>query len=143
MELVCNLQDNEMITFFQDLQLPDNPLNGRQLDSAASMAEIYQSLRTRKPFLFELRGENGFMLTIGFAGDTGSAQHSPCDGSPPYLMAISDEIVKEGDCVAFLAGNTPTPIPRRFCLPISTVEQIICEFIESGEKFKKVTWEEI
>lgn len=107
------------------------------------MAEIYRSLDGRKPFLFELRGETGFMLTVGFAGDSGSVQYSPSDGSPPYLMAVLDGDAENEICVEFLAGNTPTPIPQRFCLPISVVERIIHEFIERGARPGAVSWEEI
>jgi hypothetical protein len=107
------------------------------------MAEIYDGLKDRKPFLFELRGDNGFMLTVGFAGDKGSVQYSPCNGSPPYVMAVSDENVDGEKCVEFLAGNTPTPISRRFCLPIRVVERIVREFIERGETSEFVGWEEI
>lgn len=132
-----------MTAVFQDLQRPDNPLNGSQLIVAASLLDMCRSLKGRKPFLFELRGDNGFMLTIGFAGNVGSVQHSPCDGSPPYLMAISDEHMEDSKCLQFLAGDTPTPIPLRFCLPIAVVERIAHEFIEGGRRSEAVNWEEI
>src|SRR5262245_42216775 len=138
--LACHLQVSKMTVVFQDLQQPGNPLNGRKLNSVVSMVAIYYGLRGRKPFLFELRGVAGFMLTVGFAGCSGSVQYSPCNGSPPYLMAVSDEEAEEGHCVEFLAGNSPTPIPRRFCLPISLVERIVREFIERGEKSSAVSW---
>ncbi len=132
-----------MRVIFQDLQQPDNPVNGKRLECAVAMMEVFQSLSGRKPFLFELRGENGFMLMVGFAGNCGSVQYSPSDGSPPYLMAVPDDVVDDGNFVEFLAGNTPTPIARRFCLPIEQIEKIAYDFIEQGDKSGEVTWEEI
>jgi hypothetical protein len=132
-----------MTVVFQDLQEVNNPLNGRQLKSAASMAELWYDLGGRKPFLFELRGDNGFMLTVGYAGDTGSVQYSSCDGSRPYLLATSDESMEDSTYVEFLAGNTPTPIPRRFCLPIGLLAGIFREFVERGERSGSLAWEEI
>ena len=132
-----------MKVVFEDLQESENPLNGKAFESAAAVSDTLQTLRDRKPFLVELRGDNGSMLTVGVAGDVGSVQYSPGDGSPPYHMAVSDEETEEGKFVEFLAGNTPTPIPRRFCLPISLVERIVREFIEREEKSRAVNWEEI
>jgi hypothetical protein len=132
-----------MTAIFQDLQQPENPLNGRQVNSAISIAEICRGLSKRKPFLFELRGDNGFMLTVGFAGNIGSVQYSRCDGLPPYLMAVSSEVIEAGESVDFLAGNTPTPIPRRFCLAFDLVERIASEFVEHGKKSAVVSWEDV
>ncbi len=54
-----------MSVTFHDLQQLDNPMNGARLETVAAITELFRSLRERKPFLFELRGSNGFMLTIG------------------------------------------------------------------------------
>ncbi len=132
-----------MSATFHDLQQLDNPMNGTRLETAATIAELFRSLRDRKPFLFELSGDNGFMLTIGFAGNCGSVQYSPSDGSPPYLVAVADDAVDDGKLVEFLAGNTPTPIPRRFCLPTDQVEKIAAEFLTRGGKSTAVAWEGI
>jgi len=82
---------DSMSLTFEDLQQLDNPMNGAHLETVAAIAELFRSLRERKPFLFELRGDNGFMLTVGFAGNCGSMQYSPSNGSPPYLMAVADD----------------------------------------------------
>jgi hypothetical protein len=132
-----------MSVTFHDLQQLDNPMNGARLETVAAITELFRSLRERKPFLFELRGSNGFMLTIGFAGNCGSVQYSPRDGSPPYLMAVADDAVDDGKFVEFLAGNTPTPIPRRFCLPTDQVEKIAAEFLTHGGKSGAIAWEGI
>jgi len=84
-----------------------------------------------------------FKLTVGFGGSFGSVQYSPIDGSPPYLVAVADDPVDDGKFVEFLAGNTPTPISQRFCLPIVQVEKIAAEFLAHGGKSEAVPWEEI
>jgi hypothetical protein len=128
---------------FQDLQRIDNPMNGTALESAAALAELFGSLDTRKPFLFELRGNDGFMLTVGFAGDHGCVQYGSSDGSPPYLLALTEAPADGSQFIEFLAGDTPTPIPRRFCLPIKQVEEIAIHFLVSGGRSSAVPWEEI
>ena len=132
-----------MSVTFQDLQQLDNPMNGIRLQSEAALAGLFRSLSSRKPFLFELRGDNDFMLTIGFAANCGSVQYSPDDGAPPYLMAVAENAVDDGKSVEFLAGNTPTPMPGRFCQPISQVEKIAAEFLKHGVKSAAGSWEQI
>lgn len=132
------------IVHFIDLQEPDSPLSGKAVESAASMSAIYQSLSGRKPFLFELRRDSGSMLTVGFSSDRGCVQYSSSDGSPPYFMAVSDgDSEIEDEYIQFLAGNTPTPIPIRYSLPMSLVERITAEFIDNGERLQAVAWEAI
>ena len=128
---------------FQDMQQLDNPMNGRCFANAPEIASFFQSLAGRQPFLFELRGENGFMLTIGFANDRGSVQYCSNDGLPPYLMALSNDAEDEDGGVEFLAGNTPTPISQRFCLPMQRVEEIVQHFVMVGGRSDAVFWEEI
>ena len=102
-----------------------------------------RSFDGRKPFLFELRRDNGLMLTVGFAGDRGCVQYSSSDGSPPYLLAVVEDPTDGGQFVEFLAGDTPTAISRRFCLPIEQVQEIAVHFLASGERTGAVLWEEI
>jgi hypothetical protein len=130
-----------MMAVFQDMEQAANPMNGTRLASPVGIGAFFHSLAGRKPFMFELRGENGFMLTIGIAADCGTVQYSPSGGLPPYMMAVGDEI-DEG-VVEFLAGGTPTPIPKRFCLPLYRVQKIVQDFLTHGDKSDAVTWEEI
>ena len=131
-----------MNVVFQDLQQLNNRMNNTSLATASEIASLFRSLVGRKPFMFMLNGENGFMLTIGFANDCASVQYSASDGSPPYLMAVTNEF-DDGEFVEFLAGNTPTPIPRRFCLPTEQVLGIASAFVERGARPNAVVWEEI
>lgn len=131
-----------MNAVFQDLQQLDNPLNGTRLATAPEIASLFRSFIGRQPFLFSLCGENGFMLTIGFADDCASVQYSSSDGLPPYFMAVADE-GDDGEFVEFLAGHTPTPIPRRFCLPVERIAEIANAFVTNGIKSDAVHWEEI
>ena len=128
---------------FRDLQEPDNSMNGRTLSTAPEVESLFESLAERDPFLFELCGSNGFVLTIGLANGSGTVQHSSIDGSPPHYMAISNAGEEEDGYIEFLAGNTPTPIPRRFCLPIEQVQEIAVEFLLNEAKSESVRWEAI
>lgn len=132
-----------MNAIFKDLQEQDCPFNGTCLRTAPEFTALLRSLKGRKPFMFVLSGDNGFVLTIGLAKDCASVQYSSSHGLPPYLEAVNDNVVEEAECVEFLAGGTPTPIPRRFCLPIEQVERIASDFIVNGCRSEAVRWEEI
>lgn len=127
---------------FQDMEQLANPMNGASLTNSTQLATFFHSLVGREPFMFELHGENGFMLTVGLAADCGTVQYSSSEGLPPYLMARSDE-TDEDEFVEFLAGGTPTPIPKRFCLPLDHVQKIVQDFLTHGETSNAVEWEEI
>ena len=126
---------------FQDMEEVDNPMNGRSV-TMDQVDSFLRSLAGREPFMFELHGDHKSVLTIGLADDCASVQYSREDGLPPYVMAARDAI-DEGDFVEFLAGGTPTPIPRRFCLPLDHVRRIVQEFLCNGEKSDCVQWEEV
>jgi hypothetical protein len=132
-----------MSLIFQDLQQLNNPMNGMRINNESEMASLFQSLKTRKPFIFELHSSNRFMMTIGLAPDCGSVQFSSEDGLPPYWTAISENAVDDEAFVEFLAGNTPTPISQRYCLPIEQVKVAVADFLFRGDKSEAVHWEEI
>lgn len=128
---------------FHDMEQVANPMNGRILASPAQVAMFFRSLAGRKPFMFELRGDNGFILTIGFAGDRATVQYSNSEGLPPYWMAVADDVIDEGEFLECLAGGTPTPIPRRFSLRLEQAQEIVQDFLSHGERPNIVEWEEI
>lgn len=128
---------------FQDQQEPTNMANGRVLSAPADVAQLFESLRGRPPFMFELIGENGHSLTVGYSDSVGAVQHAASDGQPPYMMAVNEEAADDEAFVEFLAGGTPTPIPGRFCLPIERVVAIAQEFVATGDRPVAVTWDEI
>ena len=128
---------------FTDMQQTDNPMNGACLDEPAEVRSLIRSFAGRLPFVFELRGSSGSMLTVGYATDYGFVQCSPDTGLPPYLVAVADGCANDAEAVEFLAGGTPTPIPLRFCMPIDRVEAIICHFLTHGAQSDVVAWEEV
>jgi hypothetical protein len=128
---------------FRDQQEPANVASGRVLSTPAEVAQLFESLKGRPPFMFELIGENGYSLTIGYSDSVGAVQHAASDGRPPYLMAVNEKSLDDEAVVEFLAGGTPTPIPGRFCLPVQRVSTIAHEFVATGQRTGDVTWEEI
>jgi hypothetical protein len=100
------------------------------------------SMEQRRPFLAELIGENGGRLLLGLGSSDGCAQFSSTDGEPPYMMAVGNKPEEEGE-QDFLIGNTPSPVPRRYCLPMRMVAEIAAEFLKSGERLLELEWEEI
>jgi hypothetical protein len=132
-----------MNTTFRDLQDKHNELNGMSIRSEQELDRLLRSFTNRQAFFFELVGENGMTLLVGYGVDMGCAQHSRSDGEPPYVMAVNDECTEDEPFAEFLTGNTPTPIPLRFCLPIDRVQRIMQDFLAHGSRSKTVNWEEI
>jgi hypothetical protein len=58
-------------------------------------------------------------------------------------MAVARPAPDESEFVEFLAGDTPTAIPLRFCFPIDQVEKIALAFLANGGRLAAVDWEEI
>lgn len=127
-----------------DLQSLDSFWNGLVLESPEQLTAVLGEVRTQKraPFFAELVGDNGRQLLLGFGGLDGCAQFSSTDGAPPYLMAIGQYDPSDGE-LEFLTCGTPTPVPRRYILPIQVVADIAIFFMETGEPWSSVTWEEI
>jgi hypothetical protein len=130
-----------MIAVFQDLQDSKNASNGVSVSDERGLDALLAKLNYRAPFLFELNIDGGSKLLVGISPELGCVQYSAADGSPPYLMAVGDEA--ESGVVEFLAGNTPTPIPRRFCFSKSVLKQVIADFLRTGERSSAIAWEEI
>jgi hypothetical protein len=49
-------------------------------------------------------------------------------------MAIDESATSQDGFVEFVVNNTPTPIPRQFCLPIERAAKIAIEFVSIGGK---------
>jgi hypothetical protein len=125
------------------MQDHSSPLDGATVHDRKELFAQLDSVRDREPFGCELVGENGYKLTLGIGKNIGFVQHSPADGNTPYLLAVAPEKVCDQESVEFLVGDTPTPIPQRFCLPFEMVQQIVGYFIDTGERSPVFSWEEI
>jgi hypothetical protein len=59
-------------------------------------------------------------------------------------MAVRGAAPEEGEnSVCFLAGDQPSEIGAKFCLPIEQIRSIATQFVVSGGKSQKVSWEEV
>jgi hypothetical protein len=127
---------------FFDRQDKLNQVNGAMLEDPEALRTMVQSMQSRAPFLAELIGTNGRTLLLGLGCSDGCVQFSSTDGAPPYLMAVRNNAYQEGE-QDFLISSTPTPVPRRYCLPMQRVAEIAVAFLENGERSSDVEWEEI
>lgn len=132
-----------MKAVLNDMHDRSSSLDGATVHNRKELFRLLDSAQDREPFGCELVGENDFKLTLGIGQDIGFVQHSPSDGSTPYLMAVAREKCREQDHAEFLVGNTPTPVPRRYCIPFEAMKEIAAYFIETGERSPAVSWEEI
>lgn len=55
-------------------------------------------------------------------------------------MAVNEEGGDDG-VREFLAGGTPTPIDNGSCVPITLLEQIVIEHLNTGVRPKLTRWE--
>ena len=131
-----------MNVIFQDLQAPENPLNGSPLD-ASGVNGLLSSCRDRPPFLFELKAENGALLTVGLGGEFGAAQYGSDTGLPPFLMATADGGGGDESTVEFWARGVPTRVLKRYCLAVEKLQEVVGKFLEDGTRLDGVRWEEI
>jgi len=132
-----------MIVRFLDQQDESNSLNGLIIADNEQLSLILDSLRTRKPFLAQLFGDNGHNLMVGIGGTIGCVQYSRSDGNSPYLVAVAPNPTAEEEDIEFLCGNTPTPVSVRYTLPFEKVKEIASYFLETGGRSATVPWEEI
>jgi hypothetical protein len=130
-------------TQFLDRQDPSSAGNGRMISNSAELRSALESVRGRPPFFVELVGENGFKLLLGLGPTEGCAQFSPADGSVPYLMAVAPSGPEQKGEASFLINDTPTPVPRCFCMPLEMVVDIADVFVNTGGRKADVAWEEI
>jgi hypothetical protein len=128
---------------FFDRQDAKNSLNGTRVRNEAELRHLLDRLKTRQPFFAELMGMYGNKLLLGLGALEACVQFSAQDGSPPYVMAVADPTREIDRHVEFLIGNTATPVPLRYCMPYETLLKIASRFVETGERYSGVQWEEI
>ena len=133
-----------MKAIFVDLEHDDNPMNGNVLATSTDLQNMFQLLRGRRPFMFQLQLEDGRTLDIGIAGDVGCIQHSPSDGMPPYRMATtsSNSQIGQGD-TEFSVGGTATPIDNRYCLPSQAIERIVQYILDGRGSPDGIAWDDV
>ena len=132
-----------MIVNFYDRQHLDNPLNGSSFGSGDSLISFMQTLTNRRPFFCDIIGDNEYKILVGLGEPWSCVQYSRADGDLPYLMALHNKDGDDGDDLEFLIGGTATPVPYRFRLSKSELEEIVQYFVETGEYAPNVSWEEI
>lgn len=132
-----------MKAVFNDMQDPSSGLDGATVHDRGDLSTLLESVLDRKPFGCELEGENGYKLTLGIGKEVCFVQHGPSNGDPPYLLALGPQDFWKHECADFLVGDTPSPIPQRFCLPFEMAIDIVAYFLETGERCPAVCWEEI
>lgn len=132
-----------MNAVFNDMQDYSSDLDGAVVRDRSELFAVLDSVQDREPFVCELEGDNGFKLMLGIGKEVGCVQHSPSNGDVPYLMALAPGDHEEEEYVEFMMGNTPSPIPKRNVLPFETVKEIAAYFVETGERWPDVAWEEI
>jgi hypothetical protein len=128
---------------FFDREDRRNLFNGSIISEKAHLLEVLNQLQGRAPFFCEILGENGYKVLLGVGGPRGCVQYSSTDGSPPYLMAVSEDPERFDANIEFLIGGTLTPVPSRYCLPILAVNEIASYFQMTGKRSPAVSWEEV
>jgi len=123
--------------------------NNDQIDYDISkekgLRDLLYNLVQQEPRVVILEIPNVGIFTLGVGEPYGFVQFSKT-GEPPYLVASvnrSTEGTNLDDEIEFDANGTPTPIPKRLCMPYDWVVDIIIHFFINREPPQFVTWEEI
>jgi hypothetical protein len=132
-----------MTAIFFDRQDVLNPENGLSIHCAKHLQSLLRALSKRPPFFAELLSSNGAKLLIGIGMPLSCAQYGRHDGTPPYFMALSNDLGLNDKQVDFLIGHEASSVPGLYCLPFSTVEEIAIYFLKTGDRSAIVNWEEI
>lgn len=126
---------------FTDLQDQMYSLNGTVIKDDKRLLQIMDGLVARDPFAFELACDNGYYLMVGMGGPVGSVEYCHCEAKISCLSAMTIESKHKTGYIDFLAGNTPTPIPARYCIPFELVKHIAAYFLNTGERSPAASWE--
>jgi hypothetical protein len=125
------------------LQDEANPGNNQLLKGWQQVSQLLGDLRaTQQPRMCQFTISSRGSLLLGVGRDFGCVQHSPEDGMPPYLMAVSKTSLPAPDELEFEVGGTMTPIARRYLISIDQVAEIVQRFVTSGELSDAMAWEE-
>jgi hypothetical protein len=107
------------------------------------LLRVLEGCDGRAPFFAELVEEDGHKLLIGLGGAVGCVQFSSANGRPPYLMALAAHPNIGREAAEFLCGGTATPVSIRYILPFEDIERIAIEFLQTGQRSSRISWEEI
>jgi hypothetical protein len=118
-----------------------DPMHGAVITESAQLTELLDNARREPPFIAELEGDNGFEILFGIGEKFGWAQYSRSDGSPPYLMAVSQEPPLKRGYLEFLTANTPTPIAARYIIRFDELKKVALDFLKTGDKSNGVSWQ--
>jgi hypothetical protein len=58
-------------------------------------------------------------------------------------MAMGPDESAGEDYMEFLTGDTDTPIPLKYCMPMPQIKQIAADFLATGERSHRFLWEEV
>jgi hypothetical protein len=108
--------------------------NNHQLEYEVSevkeLRDLFYNLVKQESRVVILEIPDVGIFTLGVGLSYGFVQFSK-SGEPPYLVASDDEnaeLIESDDEVEFDANGTPTPIPKRLCLPYDRIVDIIVHF---------------
>src|ERR1700683_1098600 len=123
-----------MIIYFRNYQDERDPNHRRAISSEDELISLLDRARSEAPFIAEFCGAGDFHIEIGIGGDFGCVQYSRVDGTPPYLMAVSQRPAMKRGYIEFQCGGTPTPIPARNILRFDELREVVLHFMRTGER---------
>jgi hypothetical protein len=132
------LSSNIIVVIEKNERIEYNVADGEEL------RKLLYLLVEQEPKVFVLEMAINAMFTIGIGLPYGFVQFSK-NNEPPYLIATVEESLGGIDWdeeVEFMAGGTPTPIAKRWCLPYDQVVKTITHFFQNNE-LPQLKWEEI
>jgi hypothetical protein len=76
--------------------------------------------------------------------ELGYVEHCPADGNPPYLAPVEDPSISIGDGIlVFRYADELSEIPRRYCVELSKMKEIVRHFMATNRLPDWIMWEQI
>jgi len=113
-----------------------------KISDQKELEEFFHTFPDREPFYCEFV-KSDYKLSVCVRRDLGSVQHSPANGDPPYMVAITTAPHDPNDEVEFFIGSELTLLSARHAVPLDTAKEIIRYFLETGQRSPVVPWENI
>ncbi len=120
----------------------NNDLFEYVISKEKELRDLLYNLVKQEPRVVILEIPDVGIFTLGVGLPYGFVQFSKT-GDPPYLVASANGETNLDDEMEFDSNGTPTPIPRRFCMPYDRVVDIIISFFINHEMPHFSKWEEI
>jgi len=105
------------------------------------LRNIHKYVDVDNPIL-ELASPNGDGLIIGIFHNIGFLDYIDSSKNPPYYASVGNRALTFKDGFEIFNCGEATEIPRRNCIDLNTLIEVVKEFYHTGKLSESIEWEE-